>query len=695
MPSSQFNRVIETVVQLESSIAHMSNKWNLFYLQGFLPRTDVFDDLILDANKLKLDLEDNKVIYQKIFDYEFPRLWLETGEKVDDKTKALLFENNLTKTQIENFKKTNIMHKIGSTNSIKNNLYYRVESISDMLNALNYAFINRVSGIFSPEIAFAKDVATKKFGGIQLIYDAAETLMKDYVQTFSEEYLFSWDEISEQDSLRLIHFLKQKYGINWDENARVEKIDDGNTITAYTGEKHISLTFDENTYKINVEIDGIRTDELIVRAENGKLNIYLDDIKYNGLVVFGFRNRAVAYPRHIVVFPAYSEHDLEFLTILAHESFLFLISSVKSKGVGLENKKMLKIQSKLEYQIKQLACIYLPEDMNKNTPEKIVIESLAHELQADIYATIIAGESYPLMLYNYYLPILFDIESGRSPDLDYSTFTLGSLKLRVSLATLKKIYKIHDWDVKEIDFKAHKQNINTIDDFYRQINNWENLSINLTRIQKGEEETLVDCVTYLFTWDEVPGKDGGKLRNYLEQNFNVDWIKKALIEKIDDDKAIRVFTKKNNILLRLNEKKTEAYLYIDNVIIDKFIMITKNGELKICIKPTIKNEIENVCDKIERIDIIDNMYQLINNSFYPKDVSLEDFESKMFDVYNKFKLDSIEGAPTHEEVLGIWDHDWFKPKHLISLLAKYPKNINRNALLVSLAYHENITSRFR
>jgi len=39
-------------------------------------------------------------------------------------------------------------------------------------------------------------------------------------------------------------------------------------------------------------------------------------------------------------------------------------------------------------------------------------EVLAHELMADIYATIIAGDSYPLMLYNYFLPILSDIQSG-------------------------------------------------------------------------------------------------------------------------------------------------------------------------------------------------------------------------------------------------------------------------------------------
>src|SRR3972149_11562703 len=48
---------------------------------------------------------------------------------------------------------------------------------------------------------------------------------------------------------------------------------------------------------------------------------------------------------------------------------------------------------------------------------------------------------------------------------------------------------------------------------------------------------------YLFKWDEIPGLDNAKLIDFLKQNYNIDWVKSAIIEKTDD-KTIRVFTEK-------------------------------------------------------------------------------------------------------------------------------------------------------
>ncbi|VVB96016.1 Uncharacterised protein [uncultured archaeon] len=537
MPSPQFNHVIETVNQLESSIDHMKNKWNLFYLQGYLPETDVFDKMDKKVQALKDDLYQNKTNYLKIFNKEIPQYKLTIKKnqdgsntyllgELDSSLKELLLKGNLTRDQIGKLKETDIMLKMGTLNNIKDNLYYRVEAISDMLNALNYGFTSRVSGIFSPETTFAKDIATKKFGGIQLVYDATEALMKDYVQSFVNE-------------------------------------------------------------------------------------------KYNGLVVFGFRNRAVSYPTSIVVFPAYSEHDLEFLTILAHESFHFIHSSVESKIETKKNhhfplyeheKKLLNIKHELKQILRWLAEIYSPEDyIDKKIHWKIVTEALAHEFMADIYATFIAGESYPLMLYNYFLPIILNVESGHISKYDYSSFTAGSLKLRISLLTLEKLYDSHGYDINQLKFSIRKKNIKNIDDLYREIKEWEDLSINLTRLQKGDDDTVMH--------------------------------------------------------------------------------IMKNDDR---IKISITEEIESICDQIEHTNIIDNMGMLIKRPFYPDNITFEEFDKKILDVYRIFKEN-----PTHKEIFDIWNDDaWFRPKHLISILAKYP-SINRNAILMSLAYHKNTTSRFR
>ena len=76
---------------------------------------------------------------------------------------------------------------------------------------------------------------------------------------------------------------------------------------------------------------------------------------------------------------------------------------------------------------------------------------------------------------------------------------------------------------------------------------------------------------YLFNWDNIPGKDDGKLIEHLEQKYGVDWVRTAKIEKINEYE-IRIFTEKNLLTLRLNNEKTKVTLTINNVITDEFIV---------------------------------------------------------------------------------------------------------------------------
>ncbi len=86
---------------------------------------------------------------------------------------------------------------------------------------------------------------------------------------------------------------------------------------------------------------------------------------------------------------------------------------------------------------------------------------------------------------------------------------------------------------------------------------------------------------YLFSWDEIPENDSGRLRDFLKQNYSIDWVKIARIEKIDDGKTIRVSTEKNFLLLKLNNDKTEINLKIDDCRSDKFVVKIENGKLNI------------------------------------------------------------------------------------------------------------------
>ncbi len=107
----------------------------------------------------------------------------------------------------------------------------------------------------------------------------------------SDMYLFNWDEIPGNDSLRLMDFLNQNYNIDWVKNANIEKIDNGKTIKVSTGSNYISLKLNDEKTDVNIEIDNVRIDKLVAKIENSKLNIYSDfndeadmDKKYSEMV---------------------------------------------------------------------------------------------------------------------------------------------------------------------------------------------------------------------------------------------------------------------------------------------------------------------------------------------------------------------------------------------------------------------------
>lgn len=85
---------------------------------------------------------------------------------------------------------------------------------------------------------------------------------------------------------------------------------------------------------------------------------------------------------------------------------------------------------------------------------------------------------------------------------------------------------------------------------------------------------------YLFSWDNVPGKENGKLIEYLEQNYGVDWVRTAKIEKIDNN-DIRIATEKNFLSLKLNNENNKVTLTINKVKTDEFIVKTENSKLNI------------------------------------------------------------------------------------------------------------------
>ena len=85
---------------------------------------------------------------------------------------------------------------------------------------------------------------------------------------------------------------------------------------------------------------------------------------------------------------------------------------------------------------------------------------------------------------------------------------------------------------------------------------------------------------YLFRWDEVPGRDSDILKNFLIQNVGFEWIRSAIIEKLDDI-TIKVSGGDQSILLKLNSEKTRVILTSADIIIDEFIVKIDSGKMKI------------------------------------------------------------------------------------------------------------------
>jgi hypothetical protein len=85
---------------------------------------------------------------------------------------------------------------------------------------------------------------------------------------------------------------------------------------------------------------------------------------------------------------------------------------------------------------------------------------------------------------------------------------------------------------------------------------------------------------FLFSWGNVPGKDNGKLVEFLEQKYGVDWVRTAKIEK-KDNSEIKIFTEKNFLSLKLNTENTKVTLTINNIKTDEFIVKKENDKLNI------------------------------------------------------------------------------------------------------------------
>ncbi len=116
------------------------------------------------------------------------------------------------------------------------------------------------------------------------VLQIADKMIVSLQENYGEKYLFSWDEILENDSVKFANILEQEYDIDWAKTAKFEKNNNDNSMRVSTSTNCILLKLNDEKTEINLEKDGDIIDKfrLIVKIENNKINIYGKDKEITG-----------------------------------------------------------------------------------------------------------------------------------------------------------------------------------------------------------------------------------------------------------------------------------------------------------------------------------------------------------------------------------------------------------------------------
>jgi hypothetical protein len=142
------------------------------------------------------------------------------------------------------------------------------------------------------------------------------------------------------------------------------------------------------------------------------------------------------------------------------------------------------------------------------------------------------------------------------------------------------------WEVKyykeRIILKV-KTNINAEDlnDLFRKAKKKRTklLDNNLVKLEDIQKQLREKCKKFLFSWDNIPGNDTHNLKDFLDRNFGIEWIKKDVQIKKSDNQ-IKIFHEKNYLYLKRNVYNPKVKLEIDDGRTYEFIYL--KGKQKIC-----------------------------------------------------------------------------------------------------------------
>ena len=106
---------------------------------------------------------------------------------------------------------------------------------------------------------------------------------------------FTWNNVPGEDNENLKNFLRKEFGIDWTKNAKITKSDDCMIIHIFTDDHSAEIIMDENEKKAILKIRDGETQNLKVKKEDDKLNIYFSSICKKLLELKGLNGIIMGY----------------------------------------------------------------------------------------------------------------------------------------------------------------------------------------------------------------------------------------------------------------------------------------------------------------------------------------------------------------------------------------------------------------
>jgi hypothetical protein len=156
---------------------------------------------------------------------------------------------------------------------------------------------------------------------------------------------------------------------------------------------------------------------------------------------------------------------------------------------------------------------------------------------------------------------------------------------------------------------------NRISPIFHALNHFETLFAQLHQAYESYEKRNY----YLFSWNNVPGKDIERLKTFLMEDFNIGWAENAEILKNNDDKIICISMDKYSAEIIIDKQKKEATLKISDGRTSVFDVKNEYYKQNIYKKKRFEASFQSKLDRVRKIyNASKHMDQRIRNGELPE-----------------------------------------------------------------------------